>query len=133
MKLCVQRPPEHKREYVEGAAARAVLRQVLQEIGSECLIPEMPYTGKIRCRAKDRLKEGGTIWTERNEIGNPTRDSVMLSMPLKIVGIIKEDGTYEAVGEAGKEGVGGESGASPTTPDNTPMDGGTNVQANSQG
>lgn len=99
MKLCVQKFPDLKKVTVEGAEAKAVLREVLGDISKDILFPTMPYTGKIRCRCKDRLREGGNIWSKSDQHGNPHKDAIILSMPLKIVGIIKEDGTYEEVGK----------------------------------
>lgn len=99
MKLCVQRFPDLKKVYVEGPEARAILREVLQDISQDIMIPTMPHTGKIRCRCKDSLREGRNIWSKSDQNGNPHKTATILSMPMKIVGIIKEDGTYEEVGK----------------------------------
>ena len=102
MKLIVRRHAKPETE-VTGTEARQVLRSVLHDIGQACLFPVMPHTGVVRRRAVDALKSGRPIWSENDEHGNPTRDATILTMPMKIIGIIKEDGTYEAVGEDDKE------------------------------
>lgn len=103
MKLIVQRHPNLKEE-VEGPAARAVLREVLTTISQSILFPVMPHTGIVRRRAIEALKAGRAIWSENDDLGNPSSDATILTMPMKIVGIIKEDGTYEEVGASSQVG-----------------------------
>lgn len=96
MKLLVMKKDEKKRT-VEGAEARAKLKEVLGNISKNLLIPEPPFTGKVRRRALDRLRDGDPIWDANDENGQPHKSATILVMPAKIVGIIKEDGTFEEV------------------------------------
>lgn len=94
MKLYVKKYPDYLHQEVSGADARRELKAALHEIGSSILIPEAPHTGIVRRRALDRLRSGDAIWTDRNDLGRPVKGTI-ISLPLKILGILKEDGTYE--------------------------------------
>lgn len=98
MKLIVQKHPDYTKQKLSGNAARAALREALTAIGESILIPEPPYTGIVRRRALDCLRRGEAICTDRNDLGRPVKGTI-ITMPIQIVGIIKADGTYEAVGE----------------------------------
>lgn len=102
MRLQVKRYPDYKSVSVEGLEARTVLKEALREIGQAILMPQPPFTGQIRRRALDRLKSGGEIWTEIDEHGYPHKGTI-ICMPLQIVGIRHEDGTFEPVGDIPKE------------------------------
>lgn len=97
MKLSIYRYPEMQREDVTGSRARAELKSALTKIGQCIMMPEPPYTGIVRRRALERLRAGDRVWTSVDRNGQPNGDVIV--MPQKIVGIIKEDGTYEEVGE----------------------------------
>lgn len=98
MKLIIHRHPNLKKE-VEGTEARQVLREVLTAIGENILLPIPAAKRKVRTRAVQALQAGRPIWSESDEMGNASRDATILIKPVPIVGIIKEDGTYEEVGE----------------------------------
>lgn len=104
MRISVVRPPDFKTEIVEGQAALDVVREVFREITKGILIEEMPFTGKVRCRAKELLRSGQPIWTHWDDVGQCDTDkSTIIKVLPKIVGIIKKDGTYEPVGDGPKE------------------------------
>lgn len=88
----------HTKRSVEGSEARAVLRRVLKGIGEGILLPEPPFTGVVRRRALDRLREGGSIWEHADEHGHPR--GLIVSMPPKVLGILKRDADGNEVFEA---------------------------------
>ena len=95
MKLHVTRHPSTQHEAVEGKAARSALKEALAIIGTSILIPEPPFTGIVRRQALDCLRRGQAIWTSRDDLGRPAK-GIIITMPLKILGILKEDGSFES-------------------------------------
>lgn len=106
MRLKIKRHTDDKEKIVTGKEARAVLRDVLSSISKNILIPEPPYTGIVRRRAIDALKNGNSIWTEIDDNGHPLK-GIIVSMPPRIIGIIGTDGVYKAIDgdddESGKQ------------------------------
>mgnify|MGYP001346069097 CR=1 FL=1 len=96
MHLKITRPATGKEETVKGKEARTILKQVLSEISKNILIPEPPYTGIVRRRAIDALRNGNSIWTEIDDNGHPLK-GIIVSMPPRIVGIIGTDGVYKSI------------------------------------
>jgi hypothetical protein len=96
MKLKIKRPDQDLVE-VEGAEARAILRETFRKVSHSILIPEMPFTGIVRCRMKDTLRAGRPISDSMDEHGHP--NGTLILMAPKVVGIIHADGTYEKVGD----------------------------------
>lgn len=96
MKLKVKRPDQDLVE-VEGPEARAILRETFRKVSQSILIPEMPYTGVVRCRMKDTLRAGRPISDSVDEHGHP--NGILLMMPPKIIGILHADGKWEKIGD----------------------------------
>lgn len=119
MKLIINKPGEAQRD-IEGDEARWVLRSVLQSIGQNVLIPEMPYTGRIRVRAIHRLREGKSVWTHPGRHGEVTARSTVICIPLKIVGVILADGTIQDLTEEGSSANMGAAGMAPDEADHKP-------------
>lgn len=97
MKLIVRRNGQQPKE-LEGSEARAALKKMLTDIGNSIMLPEPPFTGIIRRRALDRLRAGDPIWNKQDGVGQVAGDATVIRMPQKIVGILKEDGTFEEAG-----------------------------------
>lgn len=106
MRLKIKRHPDNNEKIVTGREARAVLKDVLSSISRNILIPEPPFTGIVRRRAIDALRNGNSIWTEIDDNGHPLK-GIIVSMPPRIVGIIGTDGVYKAIdgddNESGKQ------------------------------
>ena len=71
---------------------------MLGKIGNMIAIPEPPFTGIVRRRAIDLLRDGETIYDKIDHDGQISIDATLMSMSPRIVGIIKADGTYEEAG-----------------------------------
>lgn len=89
---------KNEKRSVEGPEARTVLKTVLKQIGESILLPIPPHTGVVRRRALDRLREGNAIWGEADQYGQPR--GTILTMPPKVLGILKQDADGNQVFEA---------------------------------
>lgn len=87
---------DHPNRTVEGKEARHLVRDVLRSIGENILLPEPMFKRIVRRRAIEALRASRPIYSTTDDVGQPAGTIIM--MPAKIVGIIKEDGTFEKVG-----------------------------------
>ena len=101
MKIEIQIKGE--RTEAQGPEARNVVRSVLKEIGQSVLLPLPEVSRTVRRRAIDTLRAGRPIWNKLDADGHPHADATIILIPRQIIGIINEDGTYEAVGDGPKE------------------------------
>lgn len=107
MKLTVKTQGEYGDREIDGPEARATLMGVLRKIGDHCILdPEVfpedliiKAKGLIKKRAVQALKGGNPIWDALDEHGNPAIGATILVNKPPIIGIIKEDGTWEKVGD----------------------------------
>lgn len=97
MKLIIKKH-NLKEVTVEGREARQELRSILVSITKNMLIPEPPFTGIVRRQVLDALRSGRPVWDEPSEHGSPTGTSTIVTMPVKIVGVIRADGTWDGEG-----------------------------------
>lgn len=99
MKLLVMRRAEPQRT-VAGQEARAVLKAVLKGASQNILLPEPPFTGIVRRRCLERLRENDPIWDMSDENGQPHRNATILFYVHKIKEVILPDGTKVEVEDA---------------------------------
>jgi hypothetical protein len=99
MKLKIREPNKPER-MVEGQEARATLRSLLHTLGQSILMPEPPFTGLMRRRVVETLQQGRPVWTEPNHNGQVSDQSTIVALvrDLKIVGVIRADGTWDGEG-----------------------------------
>jgi hypothetical protein len=118
MRLKVKEPGKGER-MVDGPDARMVLKSLLRDLSQSILIPEPPFTGIMRRRVVDTLKQGRPVWSNPNHNGQVSDKSTVVAMVPKIVGIIRADGTWDGEGpdpRLAKDGVVGEAGAGDGSP-----------------
>lgn len=93
-----------RKRNVESPHVFREVRGYLRKIAQDILIPEPPFTTAIMRDALQALQRGQHVFVERNEDGQATGD--ILKMAPKIVGVIKEDGTFEPGNFDLKSGLG---------------------------
>lgn len=92
------RYPGNAPKMIEGSEARHEVKLAVRDIMGCLLIPEPPFTTKMRKRVFTTLKSGKPIWTINDSIGQAHRDATILRVLPKIVGIIRADGTWDGAG-----------------------------------
>lgn len=110
---------------LEGAEARAKLKEVMASIAGnnggllaeiwDDLDDEMKAEAinqrrLVRRRVLDTLRSGRPVWDKPDRNGQVSKDSTVVSIPLKIIGIIKADGTWDGEGPDPRLGKGDDEG-----------------------
>lgn len=95
MKISVRFNGEREVQHYEGAEARGAVRKMFKEITDQMLVHTPEGARQLRHWAADTLRQGRAIWSKMDEHGQP--NGIVMTMeppPLKVLGVIKEDGTF---------------------------------------
>lgn len=100
MKITVRKNGSSDGVTYEGREAREKVREMFKSVTDQMLVPDKDEARKLRHWMADTLRDGRAIWSEMDEGGNPCGNVMTMEpKPVKIMGIIKEDGTFEVAGD----------------------------------